>query len=337
MVFSFSETYFISKILLFVLLANIFQRIKREFVEDLQFDSREKVEKLIEEEKLSEALIMTNMDLRSYPNNESILSKKGDILFDLERFHEATFAYEKAFAINPDEKSYYANLGMCYDEIEEYEKSLEYLNKYLDESNFSDTSLEKADILSEKAEVLTHLDRREEALEITREVLEINPDDIEEKYTYASTLSDVGKFSESNEIIDKILLQDPEDSDIWVLKSYNLTKLGNFEDAVKSCETAIEINPNDDVAMTNKATALIEMGNLEEAQIMITSSIDVDSANDDSWYQQARILAKQDKIEDSLDSLLVSVSLDDDNKELAKSEKDFTNLQNTNRFKKIIS
>ena len=81
----------------------------------------------------------------------------------------------------------------------------------------------------------------------------------------------------------------------------------------------------------------MEIGDLEEAQVFVDSSIEADPTNDDSWYQKARILAKQDKIEDSLDSLLVSTSLNNDNKELAKSEKDFSNLQNNDRFKKIIS
>lgn len=312
-------------------MANIFQRIKRELVEDYQFDSRLEVEKLIKGERLSEALIITNMELRTHPENELILSTKGDILFDLERFPEAIIAYEKALIINPNEKSYLANLGLCYHETVDYDQSLDYLDKYLEDESDS------FEILSVKADILSHLNRNEEALEIIKKVIEINPDDTDEHYTHASILSDIGKFIESNEIIDNLVKQDPEDSDFWILLSHNLIKLGNFEDAIKACESAIEINPKDDLALTNKATALIEIGDLEEAQVFVDSSIEVDPTNDDSWYQKARILAKQDKIEDSLDSLLVSVSLNIDNKELSKSEKDFKNLQNTDRFKKIIS
>ena len=109
------------------------------------------------------------------------------------------------------------------------------------------------------------------------------------------------------------------------------------EEAIKSCDTALEINPEDTISLTNKAGALIEIGNLDEAQVCLTKSIDIDATDVDSWYQQARILAKQNKIDDSLDSLLVSVSLDNTYKEIAKSEKNFSNLQNTDRFKKIIS
>ena len=84
-----------------------------------------------------------------------------------------------------------------------------------------------------------------------------------------------------------------------------------------------------------KASALIELQDWDKAVTCVDSAIESDPAYDDSWYQKARILSVQKNIEDSLDSLLVAVSLEKENKKRAKSENEFENIRNLERFKKI--
>ena len=94
-------------------MVDLLQKIKDSIAQGLQFDSRDEVEKLIKKNRLNEALIVLNRDLRANPKNTFLLSLKADLFFDLERIVEASIAYEKVLKIKPKSKDDLANLGNC--------------------------------------------------------------------------------------------------------------------------------------------------------------------------------------------------------------------------------
>lgn len=89
----------------------------------------------------------------------------------LGEYNKAIETFDKAIAINPDEKVAWYNKGIAYDKLGEYEKSIEAYNGAITiDPDF-------ADAWNNKGIALGRLGKNDEAIQAFDRVLDINPDD----------------------------------------------------------------------------------------------------------------------------------------------------------------
>ena len=86
-----------------------------------------------------------------------------------------------------------------------------------------------------------------------------------------------------------------------------------------------------------KGIVLLDLEKPKEALSFLEQSIQSDSTDDISWYNKACALSLLNKKEESLDALTVATGLDSENIIQMKDEKDFDNIRDTERFKRLAN
>lgn len=131
--------------------------------------------------------------LKSSPNDCFLLTAKGQILHELNRFEEALKVFDEIFAIEPyfEEtlaiephfEEVLAFKGYCLYELKKYEEGLSTVNKLINLNPKFDF------IWADKGNMLLKLGRTDDALEAYKKSLELEPNDEETLYEVAKIYS----------------------------------------------------------------------------------------------------------------------------------------------------
>ena len=249
-------------------------------------------------EIIDEALLLN--ESANDPEKKSLfLVFKAMALNRLGRDSDGLECVEEAIEVNEKDSFGWNIKGDLYHAMEKYEEALE---AYENSVKYSDKE-ELAESLLDKAEILGHLDRNEEALKIVNESLEL----------------------------------DPEDPDGWDVKSDVLVELGKEEEAFESTEKGLLIDPEHSDLLIDKGVLLMDMSKNEEALLVFNKVIQIDSSDELGWYNKACVLSVLNRKEDSLDALTVATSLDQENILGMKEEEDFDNIKNSERFNRLAN
>jgi len=294
-----------------------------------------KIEQLIEEGNTSEALFLVNKALSRNEGDARAWFYKGLILDEMENFGSALNAYGKSSALNPERIEVWSNMGEIQHELGLYEDSLISLNKALSLDS------ELVSVLITKADLLAHLDKDKEALEIIVRVLKMKLEDeerAEAKFIQCGILTKLEKYEAALAIIDDLSYINPEDVDYIIARSMILLSQEKIVEAKTEAEIAIDIEGgyNADAWIICAESQLL-LGKWEEALPTIDKAIKIEPGNADAWFLKARILATNQKDEEAIDALTVAISIDESSKEQAKEDpKEFMMIKTNPRFCRII-
>ena len=299
------------------------------YIDPAPEDIIDEIEGLVDECDLDGALLVTNRALVKAPDSLELWTLKGEILFDMERYDEASVAYDKILELNPDFPETWANKSFALLAQEHFEGSLHAANKAIE------CGLDDSGMLTTKATSLLELGRHDEAMKVVENVLENDPKDISALDLRANILSKMNRHDRAIEQLEEISDLDPWSVDTLVSLSGEYILAKNFSKALEVADRALTLARNDPMAWGNKAEALYELGRLEDAVECILKAQNIDPSDDETWYQKARILSHRNP-DEALDSLLVAVSLNPGNKKMAHTEESFVDFRQDARFKKMI-
>jgi tetratricopeptide (TPR) repeat protein len=140
----------------------------------------------------------------------------------------------------------------------------------------------------------------------------------------------------SNQAWNKLLKINPEDAVAWSNKGLALGNLGRYEEALECFDKALEINPEKAEAWSDKGAALLHFGRFEEALNYFNKGLEISPDNGNLWYKKACGESLLGDVNGALSSLKRTVELDEKYKEMARTDKDFKNLRDDDRFKEIV-
>jgi tetratricopeptide (TPR) repeat protein len=229
---------------------------------------------------------------------EEYLSQ-GNALFWKDRYKEAITAYDKALQLQPDNAQAWYQKGSSLRHIKRYAEALESFNRALEIE--PDNYL----IWIEHGAVLDRWDRLEEALKSYGRAIEIAPEN-----SYSSLA--------------------------WYNRGVTLDKLGRVEEAFKSHERAVEIKPNNHKAWDKRGCILIKLNRYEEAVLSFDRTLEISLDKANPWYNQSCYFALHDELDKTLEYLKKAIELDPKYKELAKTDTDFDNIRQEQRFQSLI-
>ncbi len=175
--------------------------------------------------------------------------KRGQELYDNGSYEEATWAYEKAISLDPNNASAWLNFGESLI-LRRNDEALAALNRSLELNS------QNADAWNSKGSILSFMNRRNEslqahakALEITNNALETNPQDAKAWQSRAAALSGLGRLEEYRNAVEKIveiyeqtLEANPQNAQAWWEKALYLSALGRYEEALQAYDRIIELN-----------------------------------------------------------------------------------------------
>lgn len=221
-----------------------------------------------------------------------------------------------------DENQYYDLVSKTYFSKEDYDKALEYIEKWqvnLDdpeiENEYKNEELEivyyqKGRIFTKKADYIS-------ALEFFDKVLELNENKVAALDNKAFALNKLERYEESLEIVNKGLEIDYNNASLHINKCESLYKLRYFSEAMDECNIAINIYPYYIKPYLIKMKIYFIYEEFEEILAIAEELEKLNIADEETILYKIKALSSSNKLEEA-ESLAISMLKDKNVKEKSK-------------------
>ena len=156
-------------------------------------------------------------------------------------------------------------------------------------------------ILISKARLLSKKDMHNEAIELLKRLINIEPDNSNAYWLLGFEYSKLENNNESIENYKKCIEFDPNDAGAYNNLAVQMEKIEKFYDALKYYEKAIELNTSEKLFYKNKAKILIRLRSIDDAYETYKQMLDLDSKDINSYYIIIGFLKKQNRFEDTIE------------------------------------
>lgn len=263
------------------------------------YTSQEEKENLEKEvERLSQAVKRTRDPVKIKDEYQEM----GIILWLLGRVKEAAEALEEVKSRKS--ASYY--LGRCYQELGEYEKALDYLEKTKREG------VEEFDLEMDIVETKRKAGMHKEALKRVEQLSKTYGEEAELHYQWGCCLEDMGEYQEAVAHHEKALVLNPEHASALFRLAFNYDLEGEDDKAVEYYERCKALNPTFTNVLINLGTLYEDRGEYGKAVSCFETALRADPDNSraalylkdakdslDMYYDEEKIKA-QDKESETL-------------------------------------
>ncbi len=219
----------------------------------------------------------------------------GDNYFKEGKFDEAIIEYKKALEIKPRD-DILNKLGQAHQQKRLAGKSEEQpakidtfkSKKTLDEmpglEGEQDLSIEE---LYDRG--ISYYDKGmiDKAIEEFKEVLELDPDDIETHYNLGNAYADKEIFDEAISIYKKVIEKNPEFIDAYLSLSTLYLDMDMVDEAISLCNQAISANPDDSFLCFHLGEAYVRNEQYEEAITAFNKAISINPMDPETQYRLA--------------------------------------------------
>jgi tetratricopeptide (TPR) repeat protein len=249
-----------------------------------------------EQKKFEKALANYNWSLGLAPDDPDTLSNRGSTYADLGRYDEALADYNRSLKIRPDNPVTLNNRGSTYDELERYDEALADYNRSLK------VRPDNPDTLSNRGVTYANLERYDEALADYNRSLKVEPDNPDTLTNRGSAYTDLGRYDEALADYNRSLKVRPDNPDTLTNRGNTYTKLGKYDEALADYNRSLKVRPDDPATLYNLACLFSLWGKTDDTLAYLKKAID-----------------KSKKYS-----------------EMARTDKDFDNIRDGPRFKKLI-
>jgi len=115
-----------------------------------------------------------------------------------------------------------------------------------------------------------------------------------------------------------------------------LIKLQRYDDALADLNRSLELKPDNAEVISVRGLTYFHLNRHDEAIKDFIRSLELKSDAPNTLYNLACLYSLKGKIDDALPYLEKAINKDEKNREMAKTDKDFDNLRDDPRFKKLI-
>lgn len=251
------------------------------------------------EEVISYAEILSDLD----SDNLNLKVKLGVLYTDTKQYPKAIGMFKDLLKAAPESDKILYYLGAIYQEVKNFEHSIEYFNRITPQSGlYTDSSLQVANMLSYLAQAegkespwhsafIKHVDSRIEELKDVKLELSVvkagyfenigdfhqaslalnnvkEDEKFSEQHTYylANLLNRIEKYDESNQLIEGILKKDPNNAHAWNFLGYSLLERGvDLDKSYEYIQKAVSLAPNDGYIRDSLGWYYYTVGQLDKA------------------------------------------------------------------------
>jgi tetratricopeptide (TPR) repeat protein len=209
----------------------------------------------------------------------AVWNNLGNLLRSRGRLREATLAYDRAIALQPDYGDAWANLGLARSSLEQYEKSLEAFKRALLYGSKPDW------ILSGMASALYRLERLGEAEACAREAVSKNPKNLSALEILGNVLRSLGKNTQAKEVFHGALRQAPEDQRRRLALAGACYDLGEIEESEAQVRRILAVEPDNIEALRMMSLLLVSTGRSGELKAFFEDLINRNPVSEELWLQ----------------------------------------------------
>jgi tetratricopeptide (TPR) repeat protein len=240
---------------------------------------------VIKDTDISKAKDKSKLAARSAKSREAgAWLKKGDALFDNEKYDEAISCYEKAIEIDPMNKWGWINKGAALAELSKFEEAISCYDKVIEMYPRS------AQAWIDKGFTLNETKKYDEAVLAFNTAIEIKPNSSDAWNGKGFALANAEKYDESIQCYEQAIKSNPKNSVAWNNKGFVLMDQGKYAEAIQSFEKLIKLEPKSASAWSNNGAALYGLHKYEEAMKAFSRAIEIDPEEPIYWYYKSKAL-----------------------------------------------
>ena len=184
--------------------------------------------------------------------------------------------------------------------------------------------------------ILSKIGEYNGAIETCQKAVNIEPESIMHVYHLAGTYYKMDNYDKAIKYYDKILQMEPNNLETLINMGGACSNKGEYKKALQYLERGLAINQKHKIGLINMGITLSKMQEYDEAIKYLDQSMEVDQEDIRSAIIKSSILVKQNKIDYALELMREIIKKQPDAKEEIRNNVIFTNIQNSELFKKLI-
>ena len=253
--------------------------------------------------KAGEALANYDRAVAARPDHVGVLSARGSILHELERYEDALVSFERALALDPDHVETLVNRGRTLRRLKRFEEALASYDRALA------IRPDIAEALSNRGNTLHDLKRFDEALASYDRALAVRPNYAGVFFNRGNTLRALKRDQEAVSSYDRALSLRPDYGEALFNRGNALQKLKRFEEAIESYDRVLTLRPDDAATFSNRGNALQKLGRFDEALASYDRALAMESDFAEAFCNRAAALQELQRFDEALASCDTALSI----------------------------
>ena len=262
-------------------------------------------------------------------NKSEVLCNIGITFEDRLQFQTAIDYFMESYCINQSNISILYDIAYCYDKIHNFDKSIYYYEKYLDEDPYSDNawfnlgtvynSVKEYDkaiqaydftiAINEnygsayynKANILSELERYSEAIQDYMEFLKLEENHVMTHCYIGECYEKLHRFEESLYYFQTALTYDPDCADAWFGTGIVKMHQQLYEESIQNIERALSLNEDCTEYLFALGLVYMHINDMENSIYYFKQVTELDPTDFDAWLNYSEILLNQDKLNEAID------------------------------------
>ncbi len=246
------------------------------------------------------------------PDHADLQFNLGLVLLRTGRAKDAVPHLQKAIQLDPAAEGPRLQLAIALKGLNQTQQSAKV---YQDVRQTEQANLLKNQFTTEgaKANQLLASGQADQAAEVYRQMLQVQPRDAHTYYNLSLALDMAGKFPAERQALETAIKLDPTLAQARSKLGILDMSQGHPDDAIQNFKKAIELDPQLTEAQLNLATIYDGRGQVKEAESLLRQAIEEDPKYAQAHFSLGMVLAQQQRFPEAGDELQTAVSLDGSN------------------------
>lgn len=167
------------------------------------------------------------------PSNTDVFLTKGAIYSQLRNYEQAIVEYNKAVSDSDEPDSVYCNIALEYENMGNFDKTIEYLGKALEVNPDNDLAIFEA------AYCFDLLSLTEESISFFKALIDRHPYSIEAWFNLGVSYINTGKYELAIDALDYAIAIEGDHEHSWFHKGYAFSLMGRYNDALESYKESL--------------------------------------------------------------------------------------------------
>ncbi len=271
-------------------------------------------------------------EVKSLPTSDSIsdLLALGNSYYYAGQYDDAKDIYDRILELDNNNYIILNNRGVTYRKLERYDEALADFNHSLE------LSPDQPHTLNNRGLTYDTLERYDEALADYNHSLELSPDDPVIIYNRGITYDTLERYDEALTDYNHSLEIRPDHPDTLNNRGIIYGKLERYDEALTDFNRSLERRPDHPTTLYNRGITYVKLERYDEALADHNRALEIKPDYASPLYNLACLFSLQGNVDEAFSYLEKAISKDKKYKEMAKKDKDFDNIRDDPRFKKLI-
>lgn len=196
---------------------------------------------------------------------------------ELEQYEKSIKSYQKSIELNPDNDESWFNLGNLYSNVGQYEKSIQ---AYLSSIKIKSDDWRTWNNLGSS---YRNINEYSKSVDSYKKATELNPDSVEIWDNLAELYRDIKQYDEAICVFLRIIELKSDDETVWFRLGFSYLETKQYEQSIKAYLKALEVEQNYSKAWNNLGVAYQKNNQHEESINAFLKVIEINKDDEMAW------------------------------------------------------